>query len=94
MKIQRERERDFIINKRIGFRYLQTDLYKGLQDFKNEFITAKARPRIFFVTNFEAIAVADIKTGNQQSFALSELPKNYEIFLPLIGVETISVQNE
>ncbi len=46
------------------------------------------------MTNFEAIAVADIKTGNQQSFALSELPKNYEIFLPLIGVETISVQNE
>ena len=54
----------------------------------------KINPRFVIVTDFETIVAKDLKTADSLDINFSDLPRYFDFFLPLAGMEKTSFQNE
>jgi len=82
---------NILIKKRIYFKITQsTDLKLTLEELKN-LPEVKGKVRLIVSLNQTQMAVCDTLTGEQKVFEIIDLPTQFEIFSPLIGIEKNSL---
>jgi hypothetical protein len=69
---------------------------KTLEMFANiaEELGANDSTRFIFVTDFKNINAKDVKTGDTLDINFADLPKHFDFFLPLMGVEKVEYDKE
>ena len=69
---------------------------KTLEMFANiaEELGANDSTRFIFVTDFKNINAKDVKTGDTLDINFADLPKYFDFFLPLMGVEKVEYDKE
>lgn len=85
---------EITLRKKVFFKVAISDLYNTIDVSKNTFSTSKDKPRFIIVTDFEKLLAFDTKIWDSLDIIFSELPQNYDFFLPLIWVEKTVYQNE
>ena len=69
---------------------------KTLETFASvaEELGANDSTRFIFVTDFKNINAKDVKTGDTLGINFADLPKHFDFFLPLMGVEKVEYDKE
>lgn len=67
------------------------DLHKMLAAQKD---AAKHQQRFIITTDYKTLVALDTKTNEKLDIDLAELPKHFDFFLPLAGMEKTSYQDE
>ena len=84
-------------------KYLKNKIYfavsshgKTLEIFASvaEELGANDSTRFIFVTDFKNINAKDVKTGDTLGINFADLPKHFDFFLPLMGVEKVEYDKE
>ncbi len=70
------------------------DLHHTINDLNQDSKTHKHNPRFIIVTNYKNILAIDTKTKDNLDCSLNDLPKNFDFFLPLAGIEKTAYKNE
>ncbi|MES2620350.1 MAG: type IIL restriction-modification enzyme MmeI [Bacteroidota bacterium] len=70
------------------------DLHQLLELIKKNDRALKHTPRFIIVTDNESLLAVDTKTKEGLDIPISDLPKHFDFFLPLAGMEKTQHQNE
>ena len=85
----------FVKSKKISFRLTDSlELLTQLEDIRTLKKVTKDKIRFIVVLNQTQMLVQDTKKMFQIIFDIAELPMQYEIFLPLIGIDSVSAEME
>lgn len=84
-----------ILKKKIFFfEVKEQDLHLTINNLDQDIKTHKHNPRFIIVTNYKNILAIDTKTKDSLDCLLNDLPKNFDFFLPLAGIEKTAYKNE
>lgn len=84
-----------ILKKKIFFLEVkEQDLHLTINNLDQDIKTHKHNPRFIIVTNYKNILAIDTKTKDSLDCSLNDLPKNFDFFLPLAGIEKTAYKNE
>lgn len=84
-----------ILKKKIFFfEVKEQDLHLTINNLDQDSKTHKHNPRFIIVTNYKNILAIDTKTKDSLDCSLNDLPKNFDFFLPLAGIEKTAYKNE
>ncbi len=79
---------ELLWKKKLFFKEVENeDIHQVIDDTKSESRIAKHDPRFVIVTDFETLLAIDRKTNETLDIALLEIPKYFDFFLPLAGME-------
>ena len=70
------------------------DLHELFTELKTNKSSFKHDPRFIILTDFKILLALDTKTNDSIDISISELPKNFDFFLPLAGMEKAQHQDE
>ena len=84
---QLESKGELTQRKKLFFKIAQKHLHSTIDDLKEEFEPKKSKPRFIMVTDFKMLLAYDTKTTDSLDIGFTELPKYYDFFLPLAGME-------
>ena len=80
-----------IFCKKIG---TELDIHESIDSLKKELKNRKEYPRFIIVTNFKDFLSIDTKYDNSLDIPIENLPKHYDFFLPLAGMEKLQIERE
>ena len=81
-------EGELLWKKKLFFKEVENeDIHQVIEDTKSESRIAKYDPRFVIVTDFEALLAIDRKTNETLDIPLLEIPKYFDFFLPMSGME-------
>jgi hypothetical protein len=80
--------------KKIFFKATDEDLLKTFEEIEKDEKISKQSPRFILVTDFKNLLATDTKTQDSLDCSISELPKHFDFFLPLAGMEKKQHLNE
>ena len=84
-----------ILKKKIFFfAEKEQDLHLTINNLDQDNKTHKHNPRFIIVTNYKNILAIDTKSKDSLDCLLNDLPKNFDFFLPLAGIEKTFYQDE
>jgi hypothetical protein len=81
--------------KKLLFKTAENEDVQAIFDaIKTDPKATKHDPRFVIVTDFETLLAIDRKTSDSLDIPLTDLPKHFDFFLPLVGMEKAQHQNE
>jgi hypothetical protein len=81
--------------KKLLFKTAENEDVQAIFDaIKTDPKATKHDPRFVIVTDFETLLALDRKTSDSLDIPLTDLPKHFDFFLPLVGMEKAQHQNE
>jgi hypothetical protein len=81
-------EGELLWKKKLFFKEVENeDIHQVIDDTKNEIRITKHDPRFVIVTDFETLLAIDRKTNETLDIPLLEIPKYFDFFLPMAGME-------
>lgn len=86
-KKQFEDGKDFAIKNKFLYREVDIDVVLAIDTMEQEISNQKSKPRYIMATDFEQVAVLDLKTRATLNISIDELPANVEFFLAWNGIE-------
>lgn len=87
-------ENEIVIKKKVFFGYYAKSLKQEYQRVVNEESTLKHNPRFVIATDYNSIKALDTKLNDEIEFPIKELPKKFDFFLPLAGIEKKEFKHE
>ena len=80
---------EIIWSKKIYFRHVTDieDVHYTIDEISKNSVIEKNKIRFLVVTDFQTFLSKDLKNGDSLDINIKELSKNFEFFLPLIGLE-------
>jgi len=86
---------EVIWRRNLYFRQIEGNaLHAEIDQIRNEKVIDRYKLRFIIVTNFNQLLAVDTKTSDTLDIELSELPKNFDFFLPWAGMEKAVYQGE
>jgi len=70
------------------------DLHKLIDELKRDSQITKANPLFIIVTDFKILLSIDTKINDTLDIPIEELPRYFDFFLPLAGMEKAQIQRE
>ena len=70
------------------------ELHTVIDDLATKYKAEKKPPRFVVVTDYTTLLAIDTKTDDTLDVAIDELPKHYDFFLPLAGMEKSQIVDE
>lgn len=89
-----EEKWELLLRKKVFFKNTNTDLFKTIDNIKNDLKNNKSKPRFVIVTNFEKFLAFDTKVNVWLDIDFNQLHKHHDFFLPLVWIEKQEYQNE
>jgi hypothetical protein len=80
--------------KKIFFKATEEDLFKVFEEIKADEKISKQSPRFILVTDFKNLLAIDTKNQDSLDCSVDELPKHFDFFLPIAGMEKKQHLNE
>jgi hypothetical protein len=87
-------EGEVLWKKKIFFKAVDEDLFKTFEETKKDEKISKQSPRFILVTDFKNLLATDTKNQDRLDCPINELPKHFDFFLPLAGMEKKQHLNE
>lgn len=87
-------EGEIHLKKKIFFKSTNEDLFKVLEEIKGNLKTLKQPPRFILVINSSNLLAVDTKNQDSLDCLINDLPKHFNFFLPLAGMEKKQHLNE
>lgn len=87
-------EGEVLWKKKIFFKATDEDLFKTFEEIRNDEKISKQSLRFILVTDFKNLLAADVKNHDSLDCPINELPKHFDFFLPLAGMEKKQHLNE
>lgn len=87
-------EGEVLWKKKIFFKATDVDLFRTFEEIKKDEKISKQSPRFILVTDFENLLAIDTKIQDSLDCSIGELPKHFDFFLPLAGMEKKQHLNE
>lgn len=90
----RQSKTPYVLNNKVHYLPVDTDLEAGLKELQNSPITKKKKSRFLITTDFTRVLAEDTKTGDTLDVALEDFFEEYSFFLPWTGREKVQVYEE
>jgi type I restriction-modification system DNA methylase subunit len=87
-------EGEVLWKRKIFFKATGEDLFKTFEEIKKDEKISKQSPRFILVTDFKNLLALDTKNQDRLDCSIDELPKHFDFFLPLAGMEKKQHLNE
>lgn len=84
---QLEIKGEVTLRKKLFFKKTETQLHGTIDTLINDSLTQKQKPRFIIVTDYKILLAYDTKTTDPLDINFKDLPKHYDFFLPLAGME-------
>jgi len=78
---------ELLQRKKLFFKETTQQLHLTIETLKNDFNSQKQKPRFVVVTDYNTLLAYDTKTTDSLDINFQDLPKHYDFFLPLAGME-------
>lgn len=90
-----KKSKDVLWKKKIFFKAeFKTDLHVLIDDVKRDDFIIKQHPRFLIVTDFKLLLAIDTKNNDSLEINIGDLPRYFDFFLPLAGMEKTQLQSE
>lgn len=90
-----EEEGEVLWKKKIFFKAIRKgDLHDLIDEAKNDQAIGRQNPRFLIVTDYKTLLAIDTKTSSSLDIEIDRLGKYFDFFLPLSGLEKVSIQIE
>jgi hypothetical protein len=88
-------EGEILWKKKIFFKVVKKgDLHDMIDEAKKEISIRRQDPRFLIVTDYSTLLSVDTKTNASLDIKLEALPNHFDFFLPLSGLEKVSIESE
>jgi len=90
-----ESQGELLLRKYLFFKVTETSLlHITIDELQGKFSKEKKSPRFIMVTDYDTLLAVDTKTGDTLDIGFNKLPRYYDFFLPLAGMEKSQVIDE